>query len=297
MDSSIFVNVLRAHYGEHFEEFNGALVDSGALVAGGSVCGAYHGFVSKDFDVYVNLERATTMITGLTRIGYNAHLCNVATEYDSSFLRRNNILTRIEFRTADRPVFKSVDLMIVANSTTVHRVVQNFDLTFCEAWYDGVSVDATDPVSLMKKSGFLRVEYLEGYLNGNLFTRKRIRKYKNRGFTIDIDLTGYDKLVVKHAPKNTTPNLITMLNYALEGLKGFRGVERDITINALIVYLSANENIEYELLRTIGEISCISFRCASLRQAIIETHMRVYWLPMLSNRDLITMLNRYYIRD
>jgi hypothetical protein len=241
IDGSIFVNALRVHYGEHFEAFNRALVDSGALIAGGSVCGAYHGFKSDDFDVYVPIDGVETMTDMLFDIGYEGDSFRVTSEYDSSFMKKNGIMSRIEFRTAKS--FKSVDLMVMRNGISPLKVVTNFDLTFCEAFYNGFHVEASEPVEFMNKKGRLRKDYLESFIGGNRFILGRIRKYKMRGFSIDIDLSEIKNFTLSvHANPNNLNYLVRLLNESLSYFSGYKLTQKRV-IKTLVDYFEFKNDL------------------------------------------------------
>lgn len=82
----------------------------------------------------------------------------------------------------------SCDLMIIPDFIEPKQVVQNFDLTFCEIWFDGKTVDATDIDGVLNKKGFLRKEYTDSLLTKfNKFLIDRIKRYSKRGFNITIN--------------------------------------------------------------------------------------------------------------
>jgi hypothetical protein len=64
--------------------------------------------------------------------------------------------------------------------------VSNFDLTFCEVWYNGINFYANYPSDVMGRIGSLKQDYVESLLSGNAFILKRIRKYRRRGYKINI---------------------------------------------------------------------------------------------------------------
>jgi hypothetical protein len=80
-----------------------------------------------------------------------------------------------------------MDIMAVRNSRSPLDVVQNFDLTFCQIWYDGKNVWATHPNHIKEKRGLLQKEYIPVFLRGNDFLRSRIRKYSRRGYSVTLD--------------------------------------------------------------------------------------------------------------
>ena len=73
------------------------------------------------------------------------------------------------------------------NGYMAKDVVSNFDLTFCEIWFDGKDVYANYKDDVLQKRGLLKDDYLELlFIDNNKFTKNRIEKYKNRGFEIYI---------------------------------------------------------------------------------------------------------------
>jgi hypothetical protein len=74
-------------------------------------------------------------------------------------------------------------------------VVQNFDLTFCQVWYDGDAVYATHPDHVKNKVGYLQGDYVKLYLRKNHFLRRRVQKYRMRGFTTVLHPVAVSQLV------------------------------------------------------------------------------------------------------
>ena len=99
--------------------------------------------------------------------------------YKDSVVYRNDIFSLTNI---------SCDLMIIPDFIEPKQVVQNFDLTFCEIWFDGKTVDATDIDGVLNKKGFLRKEYTDSLLTKfNKFLIDRIKRYSKRGFNITIN--------------------------------------------------------------------------------------------------------------
>jgi hypothetical protein len=161
------------------------LIKNKALLAGGSVLGCFSDFKNNnlDLDIYVNEKNAMTIYKDLSNIGYNniKNLC-LAPPYDQSFFRKNHILTRIRLENED---FIPIDLMIIPDNISLISVVTNFDLSFCEIWFDGQNVYAMDPEGIKNKEGVLKPDYLESLFKYfNDFITNRIKKYGKRGFKI-----------------------------------------------------------------------------------------------------------------
>lgn len=107
-----------------------------------------------------------------------------------------NVEDSIVYENDISPLIKiTCDLMIIPDFIDPKQIVQNFDLTFCEIWFDGITVDATDINGVLNKKGFLRKEYTDSLLTKfNKFLIDRIRKYSKKGFNITInpDQESYD---------------------------------------------------------------------------------------------------------
>jgi hypothetical protein len=64
--------------------------------------------------------------------------------------------------------------MAVRNARSPLDVVQNFDLSFCQIWYDGKGVWATHPEHVKTKSGILQGDYVKVLLeHNNKFLKRR----------------------------------------------------------------------------------------------------------------------------
>lgn len=80
-----------------------------------------------------------------------------------------------------------MDIMAVRNKKSPVDVVQNFDLTFCQVWYDGKDVWATHPEHIVERVGYLQGDYVKLFLAKNIFLENRLKKYTARGFEIRFD--------------------------------------------------------------------------------------------------------------
>lgn len=192
-----------------FEEFNQLIIDHRALVAGGSVVGALTGTVINDFDIYVNRSSAKALVKAFLDHGlkFRDSSVHVASTYDQSFFRRNRILIRI-------PMFVKhfiVDILVIPDNVTCESVVTNFDLSFCETWWNGEHVFAADPDGVRGKAGILKPDYLECLVReNNKFILRRIKKYRNRGFLVDVfgaDVSNSDVAdMVRKASESSQPS-------------------------------------------------------------------------------------------
>jgi len=205
--------------------FSALLKRHEALLAGGFVLKAVTAAenedeVEADMDIYVPVKEIPAFITALQE--NNGLLQNAITHYRefaasfycSSFLRKNGIRKVYKFGNASRrqtfTIMNPMDIMAVRNKRTPLAVVNNFDLTCCQVWYDGESVYASHPDHIRTKTAFLQPEYIETFLGGNRFLARRLRKYISRGFTIS------------YAPQQTElPPINAVLKSATVATRGF----------------------------------------------------------------------------
>jgi len=191
MDTEIYKNYLVSKLGTNISnKLSKALKDNGAIIAGGAVLGPYSGFRSGDIDIYVNIRNG---ITFLESSGINLFTSSrvLVPPYDQSFFRKNNILAKfrgiLEGEDEDEEDYFWVDIMLIKDDIPVTQVASNFDLSFCQIWYNGVNVIATDENDIINKSGRLKADYVKSLVNDlNPFIIKRIQKYRRRGFKINI---------------------------------------------------------------------------------------------------------------
>jgi hypothetical protein len=178
--------------GEKFNLLSEILRDCKAFIAGGSVLGAYIDSSLHDVDIYVNQRNAIKLRDRLKELGYdNISRGTFQAQYDSSFFVKNNIIARFPIRRKYKSYDEIyIDIIIVSDNTELTQVVTNFDLTFCEVWYDGENVHAVDPKGILEKKGYLKKDYVENLLKCmNKYTIARMAKYDNKGFEIKYDPT------------------------------------------------------------------------------------------------------------
>jgi hypothetical protein len=183
-----------------------ALQANGAIIAGGSVLRAIAppspddpfgelNWKSNDVDIYVPIPNDKAF-KALFPNDYDYSNHRKSSNYCRSFLRRNGIryVNSMNYNSSIFPTRygQPIDIMAVRKRTTPLAVVQNFDLTFCQVWYDGKEVYATHPDHIAEKSGELQGDYVPIYFTGNRFLRTRIRKYLKRGFKVRADKNGKD---------------------------------------------------------------------------------------------------------
>jgi len=181
---------------------NKTLKDNNAVIAGGFLLKTIHKYEVNniDIDIYVpckNLSRFNkTMMKLSDTVTLRQHN---ATSYCRSFLRMNGIRSVQGFHESPAvrhgPKPHIMDIMAVRNARSPLDVVQNFDLTFCQIWYDGEAVWATHPEHVRDKVGFLQNDYIPLLIRGNWFLQARLKKYMSRGFSITPET---NNLVITH---------------------------------------------------------------------------------------------------
>jgi len=186
LDVEIFRKRLK-HLVKGHEDLNKAIIQSNALIAGGSVLGPYANFESRDLDIYVNAKDLILLydlLLSSDKLNCRFESEHLAPAYDQSFFKKNKIIARFHGRFQ---LNKPFDIMVLPDDVPLQDVVQNFDLVCCEVWYDGNNVYATDKTGIENRKTQLRREYSE-YLvkHYNQFIVNRLEKYTRRGFQIDI---------------------------------------------------------------------------------------------------------------
>lgn len=280
MDPDIFTKTLGNK--KIVDQWNEALLESKAIIAGGAVLAPYANYGRNDLDIYVGKENLVTLCNMLIPLGVKSmsdsevgldsittakeKLC-FSSGYDKSFFRKNHLLARLRFSmprhyevgdvislyqkvplgpkgegwstyvkvafqitqinkdVADEEnpdlskihlegIYDSalnytppnrtewsdeiagedkIDIIVVdTDKATVESVVTNFDLSFCEIWYNGkdIQLGKTSPQEIEKKQGRLQGEYVQSLIDGNSFITDRLAKYKKRGFSIALDAEG-----------------------------------------------------------------------------------------------------------
>ena len=192
LDLQKFTDHMSMHFGEEYwNKLNEYIKDSNALIAGGAVLAAYSNDDVNDLDIYIHASKAVDFVNNLTNDG----TYEVAFEgnylrpsYDQSIYRKNNILARFSFNTVITRKFPVIDVMIIPDEIPLLSVVTNFDLSFCEIWYDGYYVKAVDAEGVLTKTGILKKDYTDKLLlDLNRFTIKRLKKYIKKGYIISYD--------------------------------------------------------------------------------------------------------------
>ena len=212
---------LSTRFGYEFitENFNTLLTETGALLAGGFVLSALNDEMDRypDMDIYVQESQAEKVTNFFLEHGYNIVNLHMAPAYDQSFFRKNNIISRVALTKWTEPPLNPVDIMIIPDKIEPSNVVTNFDLTFCEIWYNGSEVKGTNVKDSLLKEGRLRKEYQEALLvYFNPFILKRIKKYLKRGYKISYKCDG--KMNVKPRKKTVISAEAWIVTKIYEGI-------------------------------------------------------------------------------
>lgn len=175
------------------KEFIDILIQTKSIISGGCLLGCLNEENTEinDIDVYVNQRNIKHFIKFFLVNNFSCiEYCTIPA-YDGSFMKQNNIMGRMNF--ALNGII--IDLIIIKDDTEINSVVSNFDLTFCEIKFDGITVHADNIENIMKKRGFLRKQYVKKLMTTlNEFTIGRIRKYISRGYKIKYEKINTDEI-------------------------------------------------------------------------------------------------------
>ena len=192
---------------DKLQKFFELLKSNQALVAGGFILNLItrsDNFIT-DLDIYVPSKNIVNFINGISDL-YEPiifHRIRESSKYCSSFLRKNGI--RRVYTFDHRTLGNMIDIMSVRNKKTPLEVVNNFDLTFCQTWFDGENVYASHPEDIKTRKGTLQKDYVASYVKGNRFLRKRIQKYTifrpdEAKFTVKLDTSLLDSFTIDRNP-------------------------------------------------------------------------------------------------
>ena len=107
----------------------------------------------------------------------------------TSFFKKNGIVSvRKHHRGVEgTPTYEEMDIVEANTTTSPIGIIKNFDLTFCQNWYDGEQVWLTHAEHVISKHGLLEDHYLQLLYINKAQTIGRIRKYAGRGFRVSIN--------------------------------------------------------------------------------------------------------------
>ena len=191
-ESKFLKNLLECGFNkENIKKICVALKKSGAVIAGGGVLSAFKDFMLNDLDIYVNKSQLSIILDLLKELKYFFTDSCRAPAYDLSFFRKNNILLRFLYRS--ELGLPPIDIMVIPDNIDVKTVVSNFDLSFCEIWFDGENVYSNDPEGINNSEGYLKEDYLDSVFKYfNKFIINRIKKYSKRGFKVSANCNKSD---------------------------------------------------------------------------------------------------------
>lgn len=338
-DNEKFESSLKNLLKKFYINFRETIIKYDALIAGGSVLSVFGGYGINDLDIYVHYSKAQDFIKTLFIHGCSYSDMNEAPAYDQSFFRKNNIKARIcmgyyeyyydsevdrQQRRLSRlqPRYTSIDIMIIPDHIPLESVVTNFDLTFCQVWWNGKKIFSDHIEDVKSKSGSLNKEYISSYLSLNSFIIKRIQKYKSRGFNINIDLTEFQNMSIYNTSKTIHTCYNTWARTCIfkyltrrffnklkeshifsyfkiqESLEQCKDVYEAVVQNCykdVLTYIKS-DNYKQSFIDTYPEITKIDMRCSSIniinnwaRQIILESETQI--LSVKEDRKII--LNHY----
>ncbi len=110
-----------------------------------------------------------------------------------AFFQKNGIYSVTKYLKGDHA---EMDLVQADITTSPIKIIQRFDLSFCQNWYDGEDLWSMDKEAVYKRApGRLENSYVPLYLDGNPVTRKRIAKYMKRGFPVQYKDPETEKMI------------------------------------------------------------------------------------------------------
>jgi len=206
-ENKTYETMLRARV-PFFDEFKAEIIKSEAVIAGGSVLAVFANYQINDLDIYIHYSKTFEFVKFLLKQHTIFSGFHAAPAYDESFFRKNKIMGRFRFVIRDRYLSTGIDVMVIPDEVPIENVVTNFDLSFCQVWWNGQKMLSDDITDVRTKSGRLNNDYISSFFNMNTFTINRIKKYKDRGFKISIDIDAYNhndtskKLVIEKKNKD-----------------------------------------------------------------------------------------------
>ncbi len=169
---------------------NMVLKNTGAIISGRFILKAIGSFVdesSVDIDIYVPTKNAEHLRVIMKYLFNSINIKKYFASDSPKFSFKKNGIVSISKYSKSIPEYAEMDIMEVNSDRTPVDIVKNFDLTFCENWYDGTNVYMTYPEHVKTKKGFLENHYLNILYTGNPVLLNRIKKYIKRGFRVSIN--------------------------------------------------------------------------------------------------------------
>jgi hypothetical protein len=209
-----FENILKDKV-KFFSVFKEAIIQHKAIIAGGSVLSVFGDYPINDLDIYIHYSNSKEFLKILYINGGDFEKIHNAPAYDQSFFKKNNIISRFHmkfrenfYRNLRHLNNRSIkmDIMIIPDHIPLENIVTNFDLTFCQVWWDGKNIYSDDIEDVRTKSGSLNKDYIPAYLDMNQFIVERISKYTKRGFKINISLDEVVNKCIEKQKKSINDN-------------------------------------------------------------------------------------------
>lgn len=179
-----------------FDKFRKILIKYGALVGSEAILSSFENISFTTFDVLVHHSKSEGMVQEMedklsmrveeivTRSAlFTRDFCEFELDYDLA--RSKQILAYVQM-TSNRCSVK-VTVAIVQDDKPLEKVAAASELSFCDTWWDGHVIHAVDPEGIRRKEGVLKEEKLFCELNPSICDR--LRKYRDRGYTIQIVLS------------------------------------------------------------------------------------------------------------
>lgn len=255
-------------YIKDINTFKTTLRNHNAYIAGGFLLSAIavDKFETNDLDIYVSALNFDSLIDTLNIIPncdklYFRNLADaegnfyfekydtdknckfiIASEYDHSFFKKNNIKLKISINCSGSKFLK-IDIMVINAGVPVLDVIKNFDLTCCQLWYNGSEFNGTHLADINKKKAYLNEGYASSLLNNNFFIKNRMEKYTDRGFTIEIPIHKYEIPEKEKSIKDIQKFVVkVVINYYIMYLHYLISLNRDR--NIAIKYLNIFDNTD-----------------------------------------------------
>ena len=256
---------------ESKNEFNKILSDNGCLIAGGSVLAAsqsdYRGV--NDFDIYVPIDKSKAFFEQFAPFLFKIYVSETpivrpvvryssfeSSFYCNSFLKRNgikkvhrfNVKSHDEFSFRDITSICSFDIMIIRKERSPIDVVNNFDLTFCQIWYDGKTIWASHPEDVRSKKGKLQGDYRKLFITGNTFIQSRVKKYVGKGYEVALDEFTGDEIKKSltfnkdTCPTSSTNPLSSWRDTAFQNKWAVRALKKSFLGNNYLFMVELNNN-------------------------------------------------------
>jgi len=252
-----------------FNKLFDALIQTSSCIAGGSLLSYVNKDPINDIDIYVPTKKYIQFLQILTQNidpiykvtdVLNVNDKNVSSKYDESFFKKNKIRIRYTF-TINCTNGKSINVDVMLIDTDFINVVTNFDLTFCEIFFDGEKLYTTSKAnfeSIKSKKGMLKPDYHKAYYQQNAFIHGRIRKYKERGYDVYIKGNAVHKIhlcdskkITEKIQKKTIENEEEYVVKTLIDLLFDSEHMKNIEVNMYFLYKTILESHQIPLLTSI----------------------------------------------